>query len=47
MEIAKYLGIGYRDLAESPRWFLEIAKIRMREENEYHAYLARKKPGMG
>ena len=42
MEIAKYLGVGYRELAESPQWFLELAGIRLREENEYHAYLAKK-----
>lgn len=41
VEVAKYLGVGYRELAEAPGWFYEIALIRMVEEMEYHAYVAR------
>lgn len=41
VELACYLGIGYRELMESPRWFLEIAAIRLREQGEYNAYVSK------
>lgn len=39
LEMMKYLGIGYRELLDAPRWIFEIASVRMREEGEYNAYL--------
>jgi hypothetical protein len=42
VEIAKYLGVGYRDIADSPRTFLDTVIIRMGEEAEYQRFLQNK-----
>lgn len=42
LELSKYLGVGYESLAKSPRWFLEMALIRLREEGSYNQHLLKK-----
>jgi len=38
VEMAKYLGISYGELMETPAWFIRVAGIRMEEESEFMRY---------
>ena len=41
LELMRYLGISYAELMETPQHILQAAGVRMTEESEYHAHLAR------
>ena len=46
VELAKYLGVGHRQLADSPQWFLDVLALRMREEAAYAALVAQRAKSM-